>query len=350
MSGLVVVPGSGTEGFVELTRTSPKFRRFRKQILHWGDFVHPASPGKKVHIDRQFAERLQANFRSGMCDIVQVPIVNDKNQHVEDPTRNIGQVVDLSFDDQGVFAVIEARKHAEDLGSTLLGASALMHLDYKDTRTGHNVGPTLLHVAVTNRPYLTNLGGFEEFIAASADTDSEPAVLLLEASGSTLEAPVLMDQAIAVLKENGIDVPALQAQAELQDGELLTALSNVLAPESESVISLTDVAQAVVEMAEEKIELSAQVADLSSSLLDLQIKDATNEVDKLVREGRVLPKQRDAMVALSITDPETFKQLVPDDSIVAFSEQGLSTFEEATSDKLTGNIERLTALANSMNK
>jgi len=285
-----------------------------------------------------------------MCDIVQVPIVNDKNQHVEDPTRNIGQVVDLSFDDQGVFAVIEARKHAEDLGSTLLGASALMHLDYKDTRTGRNVGPTLLHVAVTNRPYLTNLGGFEEFIAASADTDSEPAVLLLEASGSTLEAPVLMDQAIAVLKENGIDVPALQAQAELQDGELLTALSNVLAPESESVISLTDVAQAVVEMAEEKIELSAQVADLSSSLLDLQIKDATNEVDKLVREGRVLPKQRDAMVALSITDPETFKQLVPDDSIVAFSEQGLSTFEEATSDKLTGNIERLTALANSMNK
>jgi hypothetical protein len=285
-----------------------------------------------------------------MCDIVQVPIVNDKNQHVEDPTRNIGQVVDLSFDDQGVFAVIEARKHAEDLGSTLLGASALMHLDYKDTRTGRNVGPTLLHVAVTNRPYLTNLGGFEEFIAASADTDSEPAVLLLEASGSTLEAPVLMDQAIAVLKENGIDVPALQAQAELQDGELLTALSNVLAPESESVISLTDVAQAVVEMAEEKIELSAQVADLSSSLLDLQIKDATNEVDKLVREGRVLPKQRDAMVALSITDPETFKQLVPDDSIVAFSEQGLSTFEEATSDKLAGNIERLTALANSMNK
>jgi len=350
MSGLVVVPGSGTEGFVELTRTSPKSRRFRKQILPWFYFVHPASPVKKVHIDIQFSDRLQANFRSGMCDIVQVPIVNDKNQHVEDPTRNIGQVVDLSFDDQGVFAVIEARKHAEDLGSTLLGASALMHLDYKDTRTGRNVGPTLLHVAVTNRPYLNNLGGFEEFIAASADTDSEPAVLLLEASGSTLEAPVLMDQAIAVLKENGIDVPALQAQAELQDGELLTALSNVLAPESESVISLTDVAQAVVEMAEEKIELSAQVADLSSSLLDLQIKDATNEVDKLVREGRVLPKQRDAMVALSITDPETFKQLVPDDSIVAFSEQGLSTFEEATSDKLTGNIERLTALANSMNK
>lgn len=349
MENYVAVPSTGdTEGFVELAR-SQKGRLFKKMILHMDDsFTHPSAPGKMIHIDRAFAETLRQNFKNGLCDIVQVPIVNDTNTHVEDPTRNIGEVVDLSYDDKGVYAVIDARKHAEDLGSTLLGASALMHMNYSDTKTGEKKGPALLHVAVTNRPYITNLEDFEEIVAASADTSGEAPVVLIPATET--EENMDLDQMLAALKdEHGIDVLALQSQAESGNKELLTALSSVLKPEEEEFVELSvkDVADAVIELAEERVALSGQIAALEAANDTMAAQKAEDEVDALIQAGRILPKQRDVMISLSREDRAKFDALVPEDSIVSLSADGLDTFDAPqASEEMEKNIERLANLAN----
>ena len=179
----VYVPGEGE--FVELTRNT-KGKVFKKQILPFGTFAHPNTPGTRLTIDRGMAETLVKNFNDRVCDIVQVPIVDGENKHNEDPLRNIGEVVGLDIDEDGVNALIDARKPelAGELGRTLIGASAMMHMNYTDTRSGNKVGPTLLHVAVTNRPYITDLKDFEEVVAASGPSDAKP-VLLSRVDGAT---------------------------------------------------------------------------------------------------------------------------------------------------------------------
>lgn len=343
-----------SEGFIPLTR-SQKGRLFKKQILPMdGSFTHPMNKSKKIHVDRAFAETLRQNFRAGVCDIVQVPLANDANQHVEDPLRNIGEVVDVTYDDKGVYAIFDARKHADDVGSTLLGASALMHLDYEDTKTGERKGPTLLHMAITNRPYITNLEDFEEIVAASAggaaDTPGAAPVVMIPAT-DTEEDHMDLDQMLAVLKdEHGIDVLSLQERANAGSQELVTALSNVVTDATGKAaegVTLKDVTDAVIEMAEERVALSAQVADLVAANEALALKEATAEVEALIKAGRILPKSKETMIALSRTDRESFEALLPEEAIVALSEDGIQTHDApAVSEDMQKNIARLAEIAN----
>jgi hypothetical protein len=341
--------------FVSLGR-SPSGHLYRKQILSYGSFQHPNDPNDKLVIDRGLGETLVRNFRDGVCDIVQVPVVDRTNTHNEDPLRNIGEVVDLTVEDDGVYANIDVRKQSEDIGKTLLGVSAMMHMDYTDTRTGQKVGPTLLHTAITNRPYITNLKGFEDLVAASADqTGEEPG--FYEAIGSMEEMQMADREAmIAALRdEYGIDVVGLQAQTDL-----VTALSAVLKDAGagtavlekaeEEEITIQDVAEAVIELSQEKIGLETQVHDLLQEREAAQAAAAEREVDGLIKSGRVLPKQREAMVGLARTDRQTFEALIPDKAVVSLSEDGVTVHDDGSIDteKFDEDVSRLVGLANDM--
>lgn len=155
--------------WLQLTR-SRQGRLFKKKLLAFGEWEHPNLPGQKLVIDRPLAQRLVENFHRGVVDTVQVPVADDSNKHTEDPLRNLGEVVDLTVEEDGVWAVLDIRKPeaADQLGKTLLGISGMIHLDYQDTKTGKKVGPALLHTLITNRPYLSDLGDFRELVAAAA--------------------------------------------------------------------------------------------------------------------------------------------------------------------------------------
>jgi len=358
-----IIPAPRGE-FVPLSRSATG-RLFRKQILRFGQFAHPNIPGEKITFDRPMAERMKANFANNVCDIVQIPLVDGGNRHTEDPLRNLGEVVDIDVTDDGVYAVMDIRKDdaADALGKTLIGASAMLHMNYTDTRTGQKVGPTLLHTAITNRPYITELGDFREIVRASADAlgDDLPIVL----SHFTSEEQTMdKDALIAALRdEHGIDVHELSEKAALVDeiedddaetgDELVSALSAVL--ESAGILSLSgngeavtikDVGEAVIELAEEKVALSSRVESLESERDEARRAAAEQRIDGLVEEGRILPKQRDTMLALSMNDPETFEALLPDTSLVAMSESGYTVSDDASSSKFKTDIDRLARLAN----
>lgn len=353
----IVTPNVKGDQFIELTASTKKKvtgKLFRKQILFEGSFVHPANRSKRVVVDRAFSEALVENFNNGACPIVQFPSVDDSNRHVENPERNLGEVVGLSYTPGvGVFADIDVRKHIEDIGKTFIGASAMISMAHQNNITGEVKSPVLLHVAATNRPYLPNLEGFQEIMAMSDTENKEDEIVILsdleENEGS--EAIMSKDELIAALREYGVDVPDLQARAAAVDH--IASLSNLIDPKDQT-ITLSDLAAATTELDEKNIALSEENTALTERIQvlekerdELMLSNAAAEVDKLIEEGRLLPKARERMIALSVNDRETFDALVPDEAIVQLSDQQTVTTVEDTNtgqdEKVTAEVDRLAA-------
>jgi len=97
---------------------------------------------------------------------------------------------------------------------------------------------------------------------------------------------------------------------------------------------------------------AAELMGLTGSAVDAYAKDALEkstkaEVKELVRTGKVLPVQEEAMVELALSSREMFDKLVPENAIVSLSEEGVTTHEQPASEALQADIDRLVGLANS---
>lgn len=354
MEGLVILSGPDTQDFVECSKRHVKTtgKLFKKQIFRWGEFSHPMNPKFKINVNREFYDTLKRNFDNGVCPIVQVPLVDEMNRHVESPERNIGEVVDMSYDDEGVNVYIDARRHADDIGEVILGASAKLSLDYLDHRTGSKVGPTLLHVAATNRPYLVDLKDFETVSASNVDTSEEVVLLLSNTSGdnaepnSEEESSMTKDELIASLSEFGIDVEA--GQRALADVEGFVALSSVLG--DDVVATPETLSTTIVELTNSLQERETRIQELTAQVQAVELSNATAEVEALIGKGRILPAWKDDMIELSLTDRKRFETfLLPEDVAEAeLSEQGYThsetTLEEDPAERIRVEGARLAKL------
>lgn len=339
MSEFAYVSGEQSD-FVALSRTK-QGKLYRKHILSAGELLYPKAPGGKINIDTAFLNKMKENFEKKYCPIVQIPLAGSNNEHTEDPSRNIGEIVDVQVENDKMYAYFDIRDKAQEdkPGKTLLGASALFDLNYTDTKTLSKVGPTLLHVAMTNRPYVTDLEDFEDVVSLSAEGIDN--AVLLTASNAKENTIMDLDELLATLRnDHNIDVSSLQKRdseftalsnslvSALKDGSSTVALSNTENPSS------TELVDAVVALSTSNVELNTQVVELSSKydglVADAAKSAAESKVDELVASGRVLPKQRDAMVKLSLTDAELFENLVPEKAIVSLSnELGTEPIDEA---------------------
>jgi hypothetical protein len=350
--GPVIIP-SPADDFVGLTRHRKATGAvFRKHILNLGDLIHPQT-GKVLTLDEPWFDRLKSNFDAQVCPIVQLPLADSKNEHDERPDRNLGEVIDIERSGKKVYAIIDVRGNlpdgrpaAPEVGKTLLGTSAFLHMNYTDTRTGRKVGPALLHACITNRPYVTDLDDYEPVIAATAaaDMDYETIVLTQEEQ----EMPLTRDELLAQLKsEYGIDVPALQAQAShaSDTSELTAALTAALSQTGrqmpdEGTLTLTDLAGAIAELASDREVFLTQVGEMKRDA-------AVSRVDRLVSDGYVLPSQKDGMVELALTNPSMFESLVPAKPVVAMNDQrgsgGTPHGEDKHTADVNGEIARLTS-------
>jgi hypothetical protein len=283
---------------------------FEKHILSKGTLLHPKT-GAKIVIDDTFVDRMKENFRAGLCDLVQVPLANDKNEHVENPAANIGEVVGLHTRGDKVYAAIDVRDPAavQKMGKTYLGASAFLSTNYTDSRTGTKSGPCLLHVAVTNRPYVVGLDDYRELpdfkIAATAADNTGEVVVLTAAPEETV--PLSKEELLAALKnEHGLDVEALQASAAAPPAPDTAALTAsvvqalrdsgyVSLSADPGTVSLGDVTAAVV-------ELAGANKGLRSEVDELKLTAATTEVEGYIDAGRLLPKTRDVAISMALSN------------------------------------------------
>jgi hypothetical protein len=366
MNDFVIIPSRDSEAYDEMSEANVELSRkssgtlFRKHILNKGDLIHPAT-GTKIKIDDAFITKLKSNFENKICDIVQVPLANDSNAHVESPDRNVGEVVDIEVKGNKVYAVIDAREPEavkKFKNKTYIGASAMLSLNYTDTSTGKKAGPTLCHVAVTNRPYITNLEDYEEIVRASAD-NSEEAVLLTEPAteevvdtnpGSNEEPEVeehktmTKEELIAALKnEHGIDVDALQAEAD-KPAEIdpaaelsnklvstLTDLGVIKLSSNDDSANVEQVVGAVVELAKDNVELSNRLDKLELSSRE---NEATFEVKTKVRDGFIEPAKEASMIKLYLSNQDLYNELLPTEPIVNLSGKEIGTSTDANSEKV----------------
>jgi hypothetical protein len=351
-----IVPAPGGDTFqpvadipVALARSRQvQGKLFEKHILNKGVLLHPRT-GEKINIDDAFVASMQDNFAKGYCDIVQVPLANDKNEHVENPGANLGEVVGIRSRGDKVYALVDARQDAERFGKTYLGASAYLSTNYTDSKTNTKVGPTLLHVAVTNRPYVTGLEDYKEVLAASADSPGEVVVLT-----AAPEEPVpTREELLAALKnEHGIDVEALQASAAAPPAPDTAALSAsvmqalkdagvVQLSADPGQVSLSDVTGAVVELAQDNRSLRASVDELKLSA-------ATTEVEGYIDAGRLLPKTRETAIQMALSRREELDTILApaDRPYVALARQdGISgpDGEQRHEEDIDSEVARLTA-------
>lgn len=364
MSESYYVPNGDSAGWVKFSRhpsASTNGQVVKKHLLSRMTLRHPVTK-KPIDINDEVLQSLVSNFEKGVSPIVQVPLANEQNAHVDNPDRNTGEVVAVEYDKASgkLYGYLDIRKPdiAKEIGNTILGISAYINMSYEDPATGKNVGPVLKHTLLTNDPFITNLDDFEKLVKASnvAEGDIEILEELVneeiadsleeELANNSGEEPKIMtkDEMIAALKaEFGVDVEALTVSASEVDGlktanadlESKAALSNVLAEalteagavklSNSNDLSTEDIIGAVAELAEGNVKLSNDNKVLTAAVEALQRKDAEAEVDALVDAGRLVPSQRDAMVEVRLSSVELFNKLVPADAIVKLSvERGTS--------------------------
>lgn len=339
MSTRYVLPSQG--GFIHLARTKSG-RMFRKQLLVDGEFVHPnpsaRASGRKLVVNRAMREAIKRNFDSGVVDIVQIPLAGDKNEHTEAPDRNVGEIIGVELTEHGLDAIFDIRSEqaAADTGKTLLGASALIDPEHLDVKTGANVGPTLLHACITNRPYITGLEGFSELVAATADSSGDETVALAAAQTEPENEAMTLEELDALLKsEHGIDVAALLESAKAEgaasvtpaestDNALVAALTAALGGANIELSAGSDepdlpaLVASVTKIATENVALSSRIETLEGDRV-------ASEVESLIAAGRIMPAQKDAMIALCRTDRALFDQIVPAEPLIDLSGGELGT-------------------------
>lgn len=309
---------------VELARARKvSGRLFEKHILNKGPLIHPKT-GARIDIDDAFVSAMVDNFARGVADIVQVPLANDKNEHVESPASNLGEVVGIQERGGRVYALIDARQDADKFGKTYLGASAFLSTNYTDSSTGRKVGPALLHVAVTNRPYVTGLEDYKEVLAATDDSAGEVVVLTVAPEEPV---PLTREELLAALKnEHGIDVEELQAAAAqppagLDQAALSAALVEALRASGVVQLAAADERVTQDDVVAAVLELARDNKTSRESIAQLRREAAEGEVDGYIAAGRVLPKQRDAYVTLALTDRDMLATLLPEEPVIRLNNQ-----------------------------
>jgi hypothetical protein len=302
MADLFIIPaGTGTEGYVELGSRGATGTVFRKHVLNLGPLHYG---GKTYDLGDDFYSQLSRNF-DNKVSMTQVPIADANNKHTEDPLRNAGEIIGLERKDKKVYTLIDVRdpdvaQRIRD--KRIMGASAMLSMNYEDTRTGRKVGPTLLHHCLTNRPHVLDLEPYEEIVAAtsdSADMDFDTPIVLAS------EEPVELDkdELVRQLKDRfGVDVPALElaASAKLDLTAITDALKGTIGLTGDS-LTQSDVVGAIV-------ELNAKNVALSEDVKRLNRKDAERTVQGFIDDGRLLPKSKDrAVQEILLNGPESLE-------------------------------------------
>lgn len=284
--------------------------QFRKQIVKYGEWVNPLFPIESMTLDEDWAKSIIDNFDSGLVGKIPVPL-----DHTDATEANTGEVVSLeSVKGDGLYAILDVRRPevVDDINNGLIfDVSISFDWDYIDTADGKHYGPTLLHVALVNNPYLKGMDGFEQLsrdITKKLALPNKGSVIMLsEAKAKELSnmetATVKNDKdyevKISVKDEDGEVVERTLAAGEEtevpkdQAEEVTTQIADAVAPEGDNDDDNDDDLDDEDELPEgEKEQLSA-----------LRKRDAKHRTEKmystLLSKGKITPAQKEAFMQLS---------------------------------------------------
>lgn len=315
---LPVSPDSGS--VVELADGG---RRFRKQLVKFGAWVNPHDPNKKMVLDKAWAERVMRNMADKVIN--KVPIVEGHpktSAELLQATR--GWLDGASIEEDGLYGEMRilAADTATGIDSNLIDdVSVSFDPNYVDKRTGAEVGPALLHVGLVNDPYLKGMTPFQalsdsanvimlseskehevstvsiknehEFpVTVKFDVDGKEETVTIEA-GKEAEVPESAAEGVKALVSEAKAPAAADDEADRKAAEEKEAADKAAAEKAEADAKAAEEAKAnLSELERTKLELSETKAKLAAQ-------ETEKTYDKMLRDGRLVPAQKDTFVALS---------------------------------------------------
>lgn len=240
-------------------------------------------------LDEAWGDKIVANFNDNVLGSpVPVPL-----NHTSDVKENTGRVISLkSVPGDGLYGRlrIDDASTSENLDKGIIFDCSIS-FDWNFTRTDNNknYGPVLLHVALVNNPYLTEMNTFEKVDAAFSKLDDA-----FKTVGLSMDAQNVMMLSRNKIKELS-NMATEQEQIETEtvaddatDTEVETETAEVEAVESEEEAKEGDLDATVEEPAEEE-DTTDELSRLRLENAELQL---SREYDQLLAEGKVIPAQK----------------------------------------------------------
>ncbi len=139
---------------------------FRKALIRVGEWLDPRDEGtSRFQVTPDRIRGWLENFRNGRPDLVPVPI---GHAGYDNALMNTGYVRDMEFDGDTLWGVIEfTNAEAAELaeGGSIPATSIAVTPDWVDTESGESYGEAIYHVALTQRPHIERLPGFQPMMA-----------------------------------------------------------------------------------------------------------------------------------------------------------------------------------------
>lgn len=342
-------------GLDDLAPTQVGPQLFRKRVARYGSWHHKNAPDGLLTIDKTYAQQLADNFSQGVWPDVAVTFGHPKDE-ADAVKQSTGKVVGVEVAEDGYYNLVQvtAETAQKIKDGAILQCSMGIIPDYEEHEVGGRgkVGPVQNHLALTNEPYIKNLGDWLPVQMADAQD-----VVVLSEYEAPKEAPMNEAELIAAAKELkldpaklatdlGLDIAAIETAARdkaLADvatlvpakpdpkgeakpeaakteatKELVAALGEALA--SGGVITLAEGQEPTLADVVGAITTAVQSGKQANITLAEQQADAA--VAKAIREGKALPAQAASLKKVWLSDKETFEALLPKSPIVDFNEIG----------------------------
>ena len=277
-----------------------KYKRFKKQICQFGEYVDPNNTSKRMVLDKLFGKRLKENFDNGKYGVVAVPLGHPRNSS-ELAAWNRGEMVNMELTDDGINAVIEIRddETAKSIENRNIPDVSMGFEDnYLDKKTGKFVGPLLKHVGLVVDPYIK---GMRRFVPLA---DEVPAVLFSDSQDYEKEDKTMT---VKIKNDREFDVEVTYAVDGENKTETVAAGAEIEVPEDQAEAVKQQIADAEApkdndkenELSEREKALADREAALAEKEAAAAKRDAEAKFNKLLSDGKVVPAQKDAFMALS---------------------------------------------------
>ena len=301
---------------LELSEEDPPVSRV--QVLRTGTFHHPGY-GKFTITDNALATMVK-NFRDYRPKpptemVVEWEHMGTSSVPVKAPAAGWVQAVEAEPDK--LFTIVEwTETAAEEIRrKEYRFISPEFDFNYKDKETGKRIGPTLISVTLTNRPFLEGMEPviLSENLSAMLCTEGIELLTQDPNTDAALEAAVgdgSDDDGIAILREATEKLMEKELRKLLgldEDADIVEAVKALKelpgTPETDSMREL----QGKVTAAEEKT---------NATTLKLAVMERDKAVDAALTARKITPAMKEWAEATALKDPEGFAKFVETAEVV----------------------------------
>jgi len=320
-------------------------RKFEKQILRLGKWLHPAAPGGVLDISSDYLKTIVKNFsHSPFSPVVRGHVESaeaDKNPALV-LANNISK---LNIKADGLYAEFEIE---EAELQNYNDVSVSIEPDYINHETGENIGALLKHVALVTNPFIK---GLKQFVALH----DKPQLKIYLSEIQNMQETVQQDQATEVIVDEAkVDAVVEETAVETAVEATPEVVEEIATSQEPVEIATETISNEIVEEAAVVEEQNPETINASESLLTrIAALEATNKqlsvqlsqskaekmYDVLLTDGKIVPAQRDAFVRLAAVSGQsinladgsnvTVEALLSDlfekaPKVISFGEQGIN--------------------------